>query len=285
MSACRKSLTALKYGKTFKFPLLIFLLVIGCAPAATSPTQGAVPSLPRADIMRLLGADNIKGVFKTIARIDINSGGRRYPLKVAAMLKMPSLIRIETLPAIGPPDLFLSTTNDALKVFMPVKQAFYIGRPSGKNMALFFPLSLPPGDMVRVFMGLPPVITDKNFSIKEDVINGKRNIEVFSSDGKTILTLRPDGKDCLLAGMEVFSIDGEEMLYRVSYDEYLKVGSGRLPQRLTLFSKETNATIEVRYSDMELSQDTDERLFDLALPPGMTPIMLDVEGAPPAEDR
>lgn len=285
MSDHRESLTAVKYGILFKFRMLLFLLVMGCAPAATSPPRGAVSSLPHADVMSLLGADQIKGIFKAIARIDINSDGGRYPLKVAAMLKLPSLMRIETLPVIGPPDFFLSTTNDALKVFMPAKQAFYIGRPSGINMALFFPLSLPPRDMVRIFMGLPPMIPDKNLSLKDEAINGERTIEVLSSDGKIILILRTDGTDNLLAGMEVFSLDGEKLLYRISYGEYINVGSSKLPQRIILVSKETDATMEVRYSDMELSQDADERLFDLALPPGITPIMLDVEDASPAEDR
>ncbi|MDO9586080.1 MAG: DUF4292 domain-containing protein, partial [Syntrophales bacterium] len=201
----------------------------------------------------------------------------RYPLRVALMLKLPSLMRIETIPAIGPPDFFLALTHDTLKAFLPAKQEFYQGRASRENLALFFPVSLPPEDMVHILMGIPPGITGKNLTFREGTADGKRSLDVLSSDGKKIMALRMDGTNNHLAGMDIFAPYGE-ILYTVSYDGYFKAGDNRLPQRITILSPETNSTVAVRYSGMELRWETDETLFDLALPPGMKAIILNSEG-------
>lgn len=280
-------MAAVKHRKSFKFPLLFFFFLFGCA-SGTPPVfrDDVAPFSYGASAEKFTGTEHINGVFKAIARIEVNSGGRRYPpFRVALMLKLPSMMRIETIPAIGPPDFFLALTHDTLKAFLPTKQEFYQGRASRENLALFFPVSLPPKDMVHVLMGIPPGITGKNLTFREGAADGKHSLDVFSSDGKKIMALRLDGGANRLAGMDMFAPYGE-ILYTVSCDEYSKVGDNiDLPQRITIFSPETNLTVAVRYSDMELSRETDETLFELGLPPGMKAIVLDQEGGSREENR
>ena len=266
--------------------LLLFFLFAGCAAVPTPLSREvASPFSSGAGAGNFTEAAHIDGIFKAIARIEIDSGGKRYPLRVALMLKLPSLMRIETIPPIGPPDFFLSMTHDTLKVFVPAKQEFYQGRATRGNFALFFPVILPPEDMVSVLMGMPPGITGKDFTFREGAASGMRSVDVLSSEGKKIMILRMDGANNHLAGMDIFSPYGE-ILYKVSCDEYLKVGYNiDFPQRITILSPGTNSTISVRYSDMELRREMDETLFDLVLPPGMKAIILDPEEDSRGENR
>ena len=270
-------MATVKHRKLFKFHMLFFFFLFGCA-TGTPPIlqEDAVTFSYGAGTEKFTEAAHIDGIFKAIARIEANSGGRRYPpLRVALMLKLPSLMRIETIPAIGPPDFFLALTYDTLKAFLPAKQEFYQGRASRENLALFFPVSMPPEDMVHILMGTPPGITGKNLTFREGAADGKRWLDVSSPDGKKIMALRMDGVANRLAEMDIFAPNGE-ILYTASYNEYSRVGDNiDLPQRITILLSETNLTVAVRYSDMELSRETDETLFDLALPPGLTPIILD----------
>lgn len=280
----RRCMAAVKHGKSFIFLLLFFLPFFGCAmrtPAVLR--EDTAPFSYGASAEKCIEAARIDGVFKATAYIEMNSIGKRYPLRVALMLKLPSLMRIETIPPIGPPDFFLSMTHDTFKVFMPAKQKFYQGRSSREKLAHFLPIRLSPEDMVRILMGIPPGTNGENLTFREGAAGGrctdeKCSVDVFSSDNKKIMTLQFNGGANRPGGMDIFDLSGES-LYTVSYDEYFKVGDNiDIPQRITIISRETNSTITIRYSDMELSRQIDETFFDLPLPPGMKAIILDTEG-------
>jgi hypothetical protein len=263
----------------FIFLLLFFLILLGCATTPSVPREHAAPFSYGADAEKFIETTRIDGIFKAMAHIEVNIGGKRSPpIRIALMLKLPSLMKIETIPVIGPPDFFLSVIHDTFKVFMPAKQKFYQGRASRENMALFFPISLSPKDMARILMGLPPEITGKNLKFSEGAGSEIRSVDVLSSDDKKIMTLRMDGTNNRLTGMDIFTPYGE-ILYTVNYKGYFKTEGNWLPQGITIFSPGTNSTIAVRYSDMELSRGMDETFFDLALPGGMQATILDPEGS------
>jgi len=267
--------------KTVIFFLPLFLMLLGCAATAPPVSQKQAPQLISGpDFVKLVEAGRTDATFKALARIEINSSGNRYPpLKAVLMLRQPSMMKIEVIPPIGPPSLFISVLHGTLKIFVPEKQKFYQGKATRKNLALFFPVSLSPEDMASILTGLPPGITDKNLTSREGAAGSTPSVDILSPDGGIISTLRIDATQKRLAGMDVFAADGG-MSYTVSYEEYTKVENHWLPQRIIIHARETNTVITVSYSDMELSRETDETTFDLALPPGMKAVSLDTAGIP-----
>lgn len=261
-----------------KFIPGIFFLLFGCAPVATSLPKGTDYNLSARDTLEeFIKAHHIKDTFKAVARIEINDG-KKYSIKVAMMLKRPSLMRIESIPVIGPPDLFLSANNDTLKIFLPGKNEFYLGRPSRENFSLFFPVNLSPADVLSIMMGIPP-LPDEKLRWKESVEGEKLRADLFSDD-KKVLTLLMDGNNGRLKEIAILASDGK-ILHTVYYDDYYKVGNIDLPQKITILSKGKNSTIVVRYSDMEFSKEENEALFDLPIPVGVRPIIMDKESSPP----
>lgn len=260
-------------NRLIKFIPGILFLLLGCAPVATSLPKGTDYDLSaRYTLEKFIKAHHIKDIFKAVARIEINSDGKKYPIKVAMMLKRPSFMRIESIPVIGPPDLFLSANNDTLKIFLPEENEFYLGRPSRENFSLFFPVNLSPADVLSIMMGIPP-LHDVKLRWKESVEGEKLRADFFSDD-KKILTLLMDGNNGRLKEIVILASDGE-ILHTVYYDDYCQVENIDLPQKITILSKGKNSTIVVRYSDMEFSKEENESLFDLPIPVGVRPIIMD----------
>ena len=270
-------MASVRSNRLIKFIPGIFFLFFGCAPVAASLPKGTNYDLSARDILeKIIKARHIKDTFKAIARIEINSDGKKYPIKVAMMLKRPSLMRIESIPVIGPPDLFLSTNNDTLKIFLPGKNEFYLGRPSRENFSLFFPVNLSPADLLSIMMGIPP-LPDEKLRWKESAEGEKLRADFFSDD-KKVLTLLMDGNNGRLKEIVILASDGE-ILHTVYYDDYCKVENIDLPQKITILSKGKNSTIVVRYSDMEFSEEENEAQFDLPIPVGVRPIIMDRESS------
>lgn len=271
-------MASVKNNRLIKFIPGVFFLLFGCAPVAISLPKGTDYDLSARDTLeKFIKAHQIKDTFKAIARIEINDG-KKYPIKVAMMLKRPSLVRIESIPVIGPPDLFLSTNNDTLKIFLPGTNTFYLGRPSRENFSHFFPLNLSPADLLSIMMGIPPIPPDVKLRWKESVEGEKLRADFFSDD-KKVLTLLMDGNNGRLIEIVILASDGK-ILHTVYYDDYCKVENIDLPQQIKILSNGKNSTIIVRYSDMEFSKEGNEALFDLPIPMGVRPIIMDWESSP-----
>ncbi|HLA05651.1 MAG TPA: DUF4292 domain-containing protein [Syntrophales bacterium] len=272
-------MASVRNNRLIKFIPGIFFLLFGCAPVATSLPKGTEYDLSARDTLeKFIKAHHIKDTFKAVARIEINADGKKYPIKVAMMLKRPSFMRIESIPVIGLPDLFLSANNDTLKIFLPKENEFYLGRPSRENFSLFFPVNLSPADVLSIMMGIPPIPDDVKLRWKESVEGEKLRADFFSDD-KKILTLLMDGNNGRLKEIVILASDGE-ILHTVNYDDYCQVENIDLPQKITILSKGKNSTIVVRYSDMEFSKEENEALFDLPIPVGVRPIIMDRGSSP-----
>jgi hypothetical protein len=255
------------------FPLIFSFLLFSCSLAIKpTPPLSEEPN-PRisAEWEKLTRRDYMQDTLKALARIEINSGFRRYPLKIALMLKRPSMMRIETIPVIGPTDFFLSLNNDTLKVFVPEKNKYYFARPANDTISLFFPISLTPEDLISVMMGIPP-INDNNLTFKKSVAGKEYRIDLFS-DNTRIKTLLLDWEDDgHLSGITILD-RGEGILNTITYSDYRTVGEIDVPHRITVFSAEKKATITVRYSDVEFSKGDES--FDLPIPRDVNPIILE----------
>ena len=173
----------------------------------------------------------------------------------------------------GPADFFLSVNSDTMKVFIPEKNVFYLGRSSRENISRFIPIDIPPADLVAVLMGLPPIDGNKPRLYRA---GEKHYLELFL-ENKKIKTVSLEMDDDRLAKMEIVGADGE-LQYVVNYSDYRKVGEIDRPYQIILFANMTS--LRLRYSEMEFDK-VDESSFDLSIPSSITPIIIDRDSRPP----
>lgn len=270
--------------KYFTTVLITFLLFVftGCATRNVTVSPGGHVSAPEDIIKTVSKTDNIKETLEAIASIVVNTPGRRYSTKIALIAKRPSSLKVTSIPVIAPPLFFLSVTGGSLKVFLPNKGEFYIGRATRKNLSLFFPVNLKVEDIVSILFGVPPPVTGENSALQGYVEGKLYRIDVTSQDKKT-LSLWVDTSTGNLVRTEVFTNDGK-ILYRVRFEGHGKIETTpitcvnlRFPENITIAENEADRpTVHIRYSNIHLRQnEEDTDLFDLDIPPGIKPIFID----------
>lgn len=244
----------------------------GCLPGKV-PISVANFSSPEDALEKVASKSHLKGTLKAIARMEIITTRGRYPARVAVMLRKPSFLRVETIPLIGPPDFFLSVKGNVLKVFLPRKGEFYIGEATAKNLYSFFPISLPVEEMLYILTGSCPVIDERGQTLK-GIPEGKLyRIEVTSQDKKNRF-LWIDPADNHLVRVDAFADQGN-ILYSVRFEDFVRVENVIIPRKVTVATgKADKPGITIEYSDLQLSAETDPEVFDLPLPPGVEPIMM-----------
>lgn len=257
--------------------LLPLFVLFSCAPGMVAlPPAGERESVSySARWEKLKHVNELPEILRSIADIDLNSPDGRYHLKAALLLKRPNLVRIESIPLFGPPNFFLTLNGEFLKIFLPGKEEFYIGRPSPENLAHFLPVVLSPENLVAFLMGSPPPVTDKNLSYREPSTDNGNCLAIFSNDREILrLWLTDDGEH--VKEMQVIKPDGD-ISCQVIYGDYRRIGEHQLPGKVTLITPGRQARIVVRYREMELSkaEETDEALFNLIVPAGIKPILID----------
>ncbi len=260
------------------YALLLSCCLLSCAPSRLSPLPAG--TLPPSQLDRywekIAAANYVPGSLQAIAKIDLQTGKVKNHLTVALQIRHPSRLRIESIPVFGTPDLLLSLNEKDLKVFLPGKKQFYLGRPTQDNLMHFLPLSLPPADIVALLMGIPFLpAADRIVGFQESNVDGRLKLELFLAGG-TAQTMWFDGVTGRLVKMEILDATGE-IIHRVDYGAYHQFGNIRLPEGMTIISREKNTRLLVQYSDMELIASGDEEIFDLPIPPGMAPVILDGE--------
>jgi hypothetical protein len=260
--------------------LLICWFLASCAPAVTVPlTPDRTPAPLDSRWERLGGGNRVRSALRAMADIDLMASGGRRHLRVALLLELPSLMRMESIPVFGPPDFFLSLNREKLKIFLPGKKEFYQGSPSRENLSHFLPINLSPTEIVYVLLGLsPPPATGGKIGFRESLDGEKKRLDMFL-DNQIIRTLWSDGNVERLTDMEIIDTDTDRK-YQVNYSNYLRLEESALPQQVTIVSKDGDAQIIVHYDDMELCASGDEEAFDLPIPRGVTPTGLDRDDMP-----
>ena len=204
------------------------------------------------------------------ARIEIRNNGNRYPLKVAVMMKRPALLRVESIPLMGPPDFYLSVADGELRVFLPGTGAFYKGRATPQNISRFFPVSMPAADIVSLLMGVPPDGAEEMQSLRGDREEGLYRVDHYKS-GRRLRSLWIEPANGRLIRFRRFTEEGT-VVYTADFADHVRFGEGYLPQQVTIREGEMSI-LTIRQADLRPIT-ADPESFPLPVPAGMIPILL-----------
>jgi len=239
--------------------------------------SGKIPELAKSpmafpeDVLGKIPMPAGSDIIKATANITLNSSEGRYSRKIALLLKVPSSLRIETMPIFGPADFFLSSNEKSFKVFFPGEGKFYAGKPTKENLFLFFKVLIPPGNMVSILAGLPPQQI-MGGSLSEYVEGRLCRVDVRFGKRKRSLWVNPD--DYTLTKIE--EIDDGRIIYRARFRDHIVVDGIPYPERINIEVENPEKTsINIHYLDLEVSRPENTRAFDLQTPSGITPISID----------
>ncbi|TFG93851.1 MAG: hypothetical protein E4H15_00175 [Syntrophobacterales bacterium] len=248
---------------------LALLVFSGCV-SGKMPEVTKRPAVPPQDILGKIAMPDGGDTIRATVRISLSSPEGDYSRKMALLLRMPSSLRIETIPLFGPADFFLSANEETLKVFFPGEGKFYVGAATRENLFLFFKVFLSPADMVPLLAGLPPRITGEHLSGHMEGMLYR--IDIKSGKGRRSLWVDPD--DHILTKIE--DIDDGRTLWRATFTDHIVVSGTPYPRRVHIEVREPGrVSIDIRYLDLDISSAGDTAIFDLRIPSGITPIPID----------
>ncbi|MBN2439039.1 MAG: DUF4292 domain-containing protein [Deltaproteobacteria bacterium] len=245
-------------------------ILSGCAAHKPSVPLAFYDS-PEAALRALAATTPGKQVFTSTAKIEINHHGNRYPLRGAVMMKKPAFLRVESIPLMGPPDLYLSVAEGELRVFLPGKNAFYTGRATPRNISRFIPAFLPAADMISLLMGVPPEGAEEMHPSNGDREEDHYRVDQYKS-GRRMRSLWIDPVGGRLTRFRRFRENGS-IIYTADFADHVRIGDGFLPQQVTIRVEEM-AVLNIRHADLRQFE-ADPESFPLPVPEGITPILLD----------
>ena len=263
----------------FSLLLCLLLLVSGCAPGKAAPIKPFLPPPP--DIVEKLSRADLRDKTLTgTAHMTVESPEGFFSANCAIAVRYPSSLRVETIPPLGLPDLYLSIRGNSLKVFLPRKGEFYISRDAERSFPRFIPFSLNVKEVIPLLAGMLPPGTLANRTAlrgeKEDLLY---RIDTFSGEKKRLRSIWLEPAKIEMARFEAFGSDGS-ILYAVTFKDYRTVQKIAVPERVEILAGGDEgrdaSIIRIRYSDLQLSSgEEDKDLFDLEIPPGIKPVLLD----------
>ena len=263
------------------FPFLILLLMVvfsGCAatiPALHDDSRVSPVMTPEVVLAKIARPD--LDILKAIANIEVNHAGGRHATKAALLIKKPSHLRIEAIPIIGPVNLFLSVQEDVLKIFLPQKEAFYIGKATPENLANFsngVTAAMRVEDLLSIMLGTYPRVREKNVLL-EGSLEGKRYRINMVAEGRKVQSIWVDLSNHHLAEVQIFNAL-DRVSHTARFEAFDKAGLFAMPLKITLISEtDDHPRVIIRYSSIEWLTEVEGPVFDLQIPPGVNPIYLD----------
>lgn len=260
--------------KSWAANILLLALAVCCAVGCAVP-RGEVPVLreppppPREVLERLFGSPLEEGIQATV-KISLEVPEGKYFRSAALVMKYPDSLRIEALPLMGTPDLFLTANARLLKAYFPEENLFLVGEPTAPNLYALFRLYLTVPDVVSLLMGHPPGLKDPRLRYTARWEGSLYRIDVFLGE-ETIQSLWIDLEKRRLTRCERVAWNGRpafEVLFR---DAVSVAGGGELPGGLSIaFGEPVSLLATIRVAGPERAHSLPESVFDLLPPEGVT---------------
>jgi hypothetical protein len=270
----------LKRLPPFFLIMSVFLIFSACAITKTQKVGGVSKqsfSSPLAALENIDRDNQFKDGVEAIARIEVNTPQGRYPLKAALVVKPPSSLRLESMPIIGPADLFLTVHDNVLKVFLPDKGKFYIGKATTRNLARFIPVAttaLRIEDLTPILLGMRPEVRGKTITLDGSSDGSLYRVDVFS-EGRKIQSLWVDPGEDRLVRVDSFAGDNSRS-YSARFIGREQAENMTMPESVTIaYGDNEKPDIIIRYVDIGPAKGIDATVFDLKPPPAVMPIPLD----------
>jgi outer membrane lipoprotein-sorting protein len=247
-----------------------FLFLAGCTGV------GSPGAVNRAEILLgEVGAHiSLNDTYIARAALEVRTSRGRFPLQAALVFRHPDLLRMESLPLIGPSDFFLLADGTSLTVYLPVQGKCYTGKATARNLSRFLPFPLSPRDVVSILMGRAPAMPKKGEAVSV-VADGSltRVDEQLAGGGSRSLWIDPERKD--LVRMEGWSFFGK-VEYRVKFLDFTGPEGSRMPYRIEVTAGEDDsAGITIRYVELQHTTEDDPSLFVFSAPPEVEVHVLD----------
>ena len=249
---------------------VIAVLIAGCAGQQRFKYHESYDSPETA--LNMIKSTTVSHAITATAKIEITDQEMRYPFKAALMMKRSGSLRLELMPLIGPPDLFISIDNGEIRIFIPSKKCFYKGRATARNISRFLHVFVDGDELISLMMGFPPYNQNQQHDLAGVLEEKLYRIDQRREGGGT-LSVWIDPFVNRVVKVYLIDEDDKRKFYQAVFEKYTTLEGHNMPQSLTITGDRT-PTLKIGYSNVQKIPD-DQAIFILQIPDGIIPILLD----------
>lgn len=206
-------------------------------------------------------------IFRSLARVVLESEGLRLVQRGALVMKPPVSLRIEVSPPIGLPHLFLLINEESLLVYTPQRRTAYLGRATPVNLSNFFGVGLAVGQLVPALIGKTSPLAEGEVMKTGPRESNYQRLDIYT-DSVRSRSFWIDTASQRLSRTEVFY--GGDIIYSLTFSDYRFVGHSAIPHLIEITqNKPSWARLTIEYREPALNVSDDNSDFQLILPAGI----------------
>lgn len=249
------------------------LLTSGCSIKGSQDREALSPALQTQVWQTIHAAQDQAVNLRATAKITVQSNRGRFVQKGAILLKDSASLRVEFVPPIGLPNLFLSILDGIIRVYLPLEGQLYEGRATRENMAHFLALRIPVEELTTSLLGLTTPVKEGEEKRRWYVDGKYHRLDIYAGNVRS-RSLWVDPSLGYLARSEVFSRG--EPVYSAVFKDYRMIGERAIPQVIEIDQAgEEAVSVRVEYLAVQLAGGIDQSELEINAPAGVKIVQLD----------
>lgn len=240
------------------------LLLAACALVHEAPLSPPTPgSQPEVFLARLAAEEAAVRSVRGLASIRYASPAGSGTVSQAIVVALPDRARLETLSPVGTTALVLTIQGEDLRVHSPLRHEYGAGRATRETLGRLCKVSVPPGVLLRLLAGLPPLPLRPGDPRSQVTMEGSA-IRVDSVDGPY--------RQRLWAGADGFEVDRGELgdlsgpILRFQFGHRQPTEGLAFPFEIHIDEASVGARLILRYQTVQLNLPVEAGLFELPPP-------------------
>jgi hypothetical protein len=242
-----------------------FLFAVACAPVPVTP-PAALSGLraPAQEFLdRLANQEATLSTVRGLASVRYEGAAGAGTVTQVIIVALPERGRLEALSPLGTAVLLLTIRGEDLTLYSPVRNEYGVGRATGETLGRLIQVPVPPGPLLRLLAGLPPLPIKKE-DPRLQVAEEGEGITLESVDGPLWehLWATPDG-----LAVERGELGGPSgPLLRFEFGDWRQAGTVKFPFAIRLEAASGKSRVTVRYETVAVNIPAEEGLFELPRP-------------------
>jgi len=245
------------------------LLLPGVFLAAACAVTPEVPELPapsvRPEVLleRLAAGEAAVTTLRALATVRYEGPTGSGSASQVIVVALPDRARLEVLSPVGTAVLLLAIRGDGLTLHAPARREYGVGRATPDTLGRLIRMPVPPGPLLRLLAGLPPLPVRPG-DPRVQVVREERAVRVESVDGPfwQRLWTGPDGAWPTRGELG----EADTLLLRFQFDDRRLLDAAPFPFLVAVEGVGAGTRLTIRYETVRLNGPVEAELFDLPRP-------------------
>lgn len=263
-------------------PLLLLagLLMAACAvvPEPPRPAPSALADGPEALLDRLAADEATVTTLRGLASVQYDGPGGSGSGSQAVVVALPDRARLEALSPMGTAVLILAIRGEVLTAHVPAEHAYGVGRATRETLGRLARLPVPPGPLLRLLVGLPPLpVRPGDPRVHVTVEAAGTRVESVDGPFWQRMWTGPDGT--WVERGELGEAAG--LLLRFQFGERRRLQGATIPFGVQFEEVTAGTRLAIRYESVRLNEPVESWMFEVPRPADGRMRILDLGGGTP----